>query len=243
MPFKSVLLALEGSTWACFTAYFMPFKLAFYLQVFWEGPHSCRTVPRSWLLDTVWHFQHFALWHFFRSGLHGLRWVWVVGCGLRIAGSGTKAEIGIFGQVTLLACTERVFGAASNGCPDTLVAGSKDLNWADPPAKRTRGLQVCHVGQRSSCLILAALTSKMAQQQPDNNNTNNKCTTLVQRIRYMTQAPCCMLMSCKAIASNCLGFHHGPNWAVRCATWIGSESWWLWGDPSRGLIAGVFDLH
>lgn len=174
-----------------------------------------------------------------------LAWVEVgVGCGLlRIAGSGTKAEIGICGRVTLLACTERVFAAASNGCPDTLVAGSKDL-----PRKTdtwTRGLQVCHVGQRSSCLILAALTSKMAQQQPDNknNNTNKKCT-LVQRIRYMTQAPCCMLMSCKAIASNCLGFHHGPNWAVRCATWMGSESWWwLWGDPSRGLIAGVFDLH
>lgn len=173
-----------------------------------------------------------------------LAWVEVgVGCGLlRIAGSGTKAEIGICGRVTLLACTERVFAAASNGCPDTLVAGSKDL-----PRKTdtwTRGLQVCHVGQRSSCLILAALTSKKAQQQPDNNNSNNKCTTLVQRIRYMTQAPCCMLMSCKAIASNCLGFHHGPNWAVRCATWMGSESWWwLWGDPSRGLIAGVFDLH
>lgn len=71
-----------------------------------------------------------------------LAWLEVsVGCGLRIAGSGTKAEIGICGRVTLLACTERVFGAASNGCPDTLVAGSKDLNWAVPPgsAKRTRG--------------------------------------------------------------------------------------------------------
>lgn len=58
--------------------------------------------------------------------------------GLRIAGSGTKAEIGICGRVTLLACTERVFAAASNGCPDTLVAGRKDL-----PRKRTRGHVDC----------------------------------------------------------------------------------------------------
>lgn len=68
--------------------------------------------------------------------LFSVRLAWVevrVGIGLRIAGSGTRAEIGICGRVTLLACTERVFGAASNGCPDTLRAGSKDLNWAVPP--------------------------------------------------------------------------------------------------------------
>lgn len=161
--------------------------------------------------------------------LFSVRLAWVegsVGCGLRIAGSGTRAEIGICGRVTLLACTERVFGAASNGCPDTLRAGRQGPQLGGSPAKRTRGLQVCHVEQRSRCPILAAPTSKMAQQQPDKNNNknNNECTPLVQRIRYMAQAPCCMLMSCKAIASNCLEFHHGPNWAVRCATWIGSES-------------------
>lgn len=122
-----VFSALEYATWACFTAYFVPFKLAFYLQGFFLSlervPNGCTNLASRHrvALSTL------CFMTLFFCGPRCQRGGWTAGCGLWIGKRRGKEEIGIFEQVTLLACTERSLGAASNGCTDTLAA-SKNLN-------------------------------------------------------------------------------------------------------------------